>query len=80
MPSMLNFCMGILESVERTLGTASRTANAAENTISTAERAKRVTDKVGGALAQKCKFCQKPLATDMEKKKGICSACALARM
>jgi len=72
--------MGLLESFERTASTASRTTSAAENTISTAERAKRATDKVGGALAQKCKFCQKALATDLEKKKGMCSACALARM
>ena len=76
--------MGLLDSLERTLNTVSRTTNAADNAISQAEKAKQISGKVGGALGKalekKCRICKKPLKTELEKKKGICAECALSKM
>lgn len=75
--------MGILDGIEKILGTVDRTTSAADRGIRGAEKAKQISDKVGGAvgkvLEKKCKYCQTPLKTDMEKKKEMCMNCALSR-
>ena len=72
--------MGFLDSINKTLSSV-------EKTYSTADRAKRVGKKVKGtgeaidkAFKKKCKFCEKPLESDLEQKKGVCTNCALERM
>lgn len=72
--------MGLLDGIEKVLNTANRATSAGESTIRIAGRAKGVADTVSKAVAKKCKECQQPLKTDLEKQKGLCMNCALKRV
>ena len=75
--------MGLFDSLGKIVSTVDRTTQGVEHGINTAERAKRVGDRVGGAggaFQKKCKFCEKPLSSNDEKKAGVCTECALERL
>lgn len=76
--------MGLFDAfdkISKTVDKANRTMNTVDNTARTAQRAKGYADKAGQFLEAKCKICKKnPLKTDIEKQKGVCVSCAMARM
>ncbi|MDO8538730.1 MAG: hypothetical protein Q7S21_07675 [archaeon] len=72
--------MGILDSFGKIIGTVDKATRTADKTMRTAEKVKDTAEKVGSALAKKCKHCGVPLKTDIEKKKEMCSKCAIERI
>ncbi len=72
--------MGILDSFEKVVNTASRATGTAQRGANTISTAKNLADKAGKVLEKKCKECGSPLKSDIEKQKGICANCALKRM
>ncbi len=76
--------MGLFDAVEKianTVNKVDRTMNTADRTVNTAKRAQGYVDKAGKFIEAKCKICKKnPLKTDIEKQKGVCVSCAMARM
>jgi len=72
--------MGILDGLNKTIGTVNRTSSTVRGGMDAAKGAKQTTQAVGKVFEKKCKFCGKPLQTDAEKQKGVCASCALSRM
>lgn len=72
--------MGILDSIEKTVNTVTRTTNVIDRGTTQANKIKNMAKSAKTAMAKKCKMCGVELKTDLEKKKGICSNCALKSM
>ena len=72
--------MGILESIEKTVNTVTRTTNVIDRGSAQAKKIKGMASSAKKALSKKCKICGAELKTDLEKQKGICSNCALKNM
>ena len=69
--------MGILDSIEKTVNTVTRTTNVIGRGTSEAGKIRGMASSAKKALTKKCKICGSELKTDLEKKKGICANCAL---
>lgn len=74
----------MFDSIGKIVKTVDNTTSGVERTINTAERTKRVGDKLKGgaekvntALQKKCKQCGALLKTDAEKNAEMCANCAL---
>lgn len=76
--------MGLFDAIDKiskTVNKANQAMNTADNTVRTANRAKGYADKAGKFLEKKCNLCKvNPLKSDIEKQKGVCVTCAMARM
>lgn len=76
--------MGIFDAIDKiskTVNQANKAMSTVDNTARTAQRAKGYADKAGQLLEKKCSICKTtPLKTDIEKQKGVCVNCAMARM
>ncbi len=72
--------MGLFDKINDTVRGVEDATYTANRGINATQNAKKTADTVGGALAKKCKYCNKPLQSDAEKNKGVCANCALERM
>ncbi|MDD5163706.1 MAG: hypothetical protein PHD95_05885 [Candidatus ainarchaeum sp.] len=70
--------MGILDDLNKTIGTVNKTTGTVRSGMDAAKSAKETAGAVGKVFEQKCKYCKQPLKMEEEKKKGICARCALA--
>lgn len=76
--------MGLFDAIEKignTVNKVNKATNTIENTAKTANKVKGMADHAGKFLEKKCKICKvNPLKSDIEKQKGVCVTCAMARM
>lgn len=72
--------MGLFDDLNKMTSSVNKGVSSVRSAQNAAKGAKSLAEDAGKLLAAKCKKCQQPLKTDLEKKKGICANCALAAL